>query len=91
MNIVSYANNKCPLADIRTVGALIRRASEEGWRETAFIGKCGDGPDSALYFISYEHVTLASEPYHTWSSMHCSLRIDRFVDVEITVVEKHGC
>ena len=57
--------------------------------ETAFIGKCGYGPENALYLISYGHIVLASNPLHqTWSSYGCIVVVERYVDIEINVMEK---
>ena len=55
--------------------------------ETAFIGKVGNGPPHSLYLIVYGGIVLASNPQKIWSAVQ-TLIVDRFVDLEIFVVEK---
>jgi hypothetical protein len=62
--------------------------SGEYKNETAFIGKCGDGLDNALYLLCYGTIVEAKNPRYTWDSDDCSVEIHRFVDVDITVREK---
>jgi hypothetical protein len=55
---------------------------------TAFIGQCGNGDKNTLYLIIYTGVVLASNPFHLWESKGCDCYVDRFVDVEITAIER---
>jgi len=56
--------------------------------ETAFIGKCGNGPDHALYMICDDIIFEASNPTSFWSSPNCSVIVNRYVDLDIDVREK---
>lgn len=57
--------------------------------ETAFIGKCGDGPDNHLYLIvSDDMIVLAEHPHRVWIIPGCSVGVSYFVDIEITTVRK---
>ena len=55
--------------------------------ETAFIGKVGHAEEDALYLINYEGVVNALFPNQTWKGSP-SVRIKRFVDIEIHIKEK---
>ena len=55
---------------------------------TAFVGTCGNGPKNSLYLITYDSIFLADDPYQSWSSKGCTVFIDEFVDIEITIKEK---
>lgn len=69
----------------RTTISRIRESNNE----TAFIGKCGSGPENELYLINYGSIFLASDPRKKqWSSPNCEVYVDRYVDVEIKIVEK---
>lgn len=71
---------------VRTTIGQIRELNNE----TAFIGKCGSGPENELYLITYGSIFLASDPRKKqWSSLNCEVYVDRYVDVEIKIVEKH--
>ena len=54
---------------------------------TAFIGKCGNGPENSLYLITYDNIFLANDPRQSWSGRSCTVKVDTFVDVEITIKE----
>ena len=56
-------------------------------KETAFIGECGSGPPDSLYLISFGTIILASNPKITWSN-NPDIFINRFVDIEISIIEK---
>jgi len=56
--------------------------------ETAFIGKCGIGPEHSLYLIVYGKIVLAGNPMKTWDGNHCSVTIDRYVNIEIKEISK---
>lgn len=55
--------------------------------ETAFIGKCGDGPENSLYLINYKSICLASNPVRTWTHERCRVWIKEFVDIKITITK----
>ena len=55
---------------------------------TAFVGACGNGPENSLYLITYDNIFLAGDPRHSWSGRGCTVRVDTFVDIEITIKEK---
>jgi len=58
-------------------------------KETAFIGQCGCGPEHELYLIGYECIIEAFNPQkRTWKDLDCNVTVDRFVDIEIVVIEK---
>lgn len=59
-----------------------------GGVETAFIGRCGCGPRNELYLITYDKIIKADEPKHSWESEGCSVYINQFVNIHITVQEK---
>ncbi len=56
--------------------------------KSAFIGTCGAGEDDTLYLVTYECISVAGEPGTTWKAMGCSVEVIRFVDVNISVVER---
>lgn len=53
--------------------------------QTAFIGKCGFGPEHELYLITYDGIVLATDPQRAWSYGGCSVVVEQFVDIEITI------
>ncbi len=55
---------------------------------TAFIGKCGAGDDEELYLVTYDCIVKAKEPKVTWAYKGCEVKVTRFVDVNIIVVER---
>jgi len=58
-------------------------------KETAFIGQCGCGPEHELYLIGYECIIEAFNPQkRTRKDLDCNVTVDRFVDIEIEVIEK---
>jgi len=61
---------------------------ECGGTETAFIGCCGAGPEHSLYNITCDRIFLADNPKEAWTHEGCPVIIDRFVDIEIEVIEK---
>ena len=54
---------------------------------TAFIGNCGIETDR-LFLINYDCITVAENPDQTWSCGSCEVKVVRFVDVSISVVER---
>ena len=56
--------------------------------ETAFIGRCGNGPKNSLYLIAYEGIFLADDPIKYWSGKNVTVDVVAFVDVEITIKER---
>ena len=56
--------------------------------KSAFIGTCGCGDDETLYLITYECISQASNPRSTWDALSCSVEVIRFVDVNISIVER---
>ena len=56
--------------------------------ETAFVGCCGSGPTKSLYLIAYEGIFLADDPMKYWSGKNVTVRVDTFVDIEITIKER---
>lgn len=56
--------------------------------ETAFVGKCGCGPEHSLYLITYGRIVLAENPNTTWDQSNCLVYIERYVNVEIKEVPK---
>ncbi|KKN66051.1 hypothetical protein LCGC14_0475290 [marine sediment metagenome] len=59
------------------LGSIVKRG------ETAFVGRCGDEEEDALYFISYNCITSAERPRNTWHDPRCPVIVNRFVNVEI--------
>ena len=57
-----------------------------GRNKTAFIGRCGNGPDNSLYLIFYSRIVLAEDPGRVWENHDCPVDVDRFVDIEIAIV-----
>ncbi len=55
--------------------------------KTAFIGSCGAGEET-LYLVTYECVSIARCPQSTWESSICTVEVIRFVDVNISIVER---
>lgn len=62
--------------------------TDNGKSETAFIGRCGNGPENSLYLITYSSVVLATNPQRDWCDDYCQIVINRFVDIVITIKEK---
>ena len=56
--------------------------------KSAFIGTAGTGDDETLYLVTYDCVSQANSPCHTWSALGCSVKVIRFVDVNISIVER---
>lgn len=56
--------------------------------KSAFIGMCGTGDDDTLYLVTYLGISQASAPGSTWKTKGCSVKVIRFVDVNISVVER---
>jgi len=50
---------------------------------TAFVGRCGNGPEDTLYLISHRKIIQADAPNRCWSCNECDVVVDRYVDVEI--------
>ncbi len=67
------------------LGDLIGDNFDSG--KTAFIGSCGAGEET-LYLITYECVSMARCPQSTWEMSECDVRVIRFVDVNISIVER---
>lgn len=67
-----------------TLGQIVLRNNPKG--PTAFIGRCGKGPDNELYLVTYDTIFLATNPFSAWDTPVCSVYINKFVDIEITVV-----
>ena len=63
---------------------------ENGGTETAFIGCCGFGPDKSLYIITNNQIVLAKDSEEVWYGGSCDVTVDRFVDIEISVIEKEA-
>ena len=59
-----------------------------GSRRTAFIGHCGAGEEESLYLVTYKCISYASAPWLTWNGPNCDVKVIRFVDVNISVVER---
>ena len=54
---------------------------------TAFIGKMR-GYHTGLYLIHFEGIIKAEEPNQTWELTGATVLVDRFVDVNISIVER---
>ena len=57
-------------------------------RKTAFVGHCGSGEEESLYLVTYNCISYASNPRLTWNGPNCGVKVIRFVDVNISVVER---
>ncbi len=57
-------------------------------RKTAFIGHCGAGEEESLYLVTYDCISYASTPQLTWNGANCDVAVIRFVDVNISVIER---
>ena len=56
--------------------------------EQAFIGKVGEGPDNAVYIISYlSAIPLCSLGGGGFSGQSCPIKVYYFVDLKITAVK----
>jgi len=57
--------------------------------KNVFIGKCGVGPASALYLVTYNSIILLNNPKLLWpialNDETKVVKIDRWVDITITV------
>jgi len=62
-----------------SVLSLVR---DKKYKETAFIGRAGDGPTNELYLIGSGCVSLARTPSMSWSGA-ASVQVDKFVDLDI--------
>ncbi len=56
--------------------------------KSAFIGECGLEDKNTLYLVTYACVSIAGKPDISWSHNRCDIRVIRFVDVNISVVER---
>ncbi len=54
---------------------------------SAFIGTVGVG-EQGLYLVTYHGISKADDPSLTWDMTSTDVEVDRFVDVNITVVER---
>ncbi len=54
---------------------------------SAFVGTVGSG-DWGLYLITYQGISKADDPSITFKHPEARIKVDRFVDVNITVVER---
>ncbi len=54
---------------------------------SAFIGTVGSG-EWGLYLITWQGVSKANDPSITFKHPEARIEVDRFVDVNITVVER---
>jgi len=82
MNYVIMPSNKITTKEFKLKDLTL----ENKGTQTAFIGRCGLGPDRSLYLVTYNRIILANDPDRSWSSPNCSVLVDRFVDVEIKVL-----
>lgn len=71
-----------------SLSKLIGRSQK---KETAFIGKCGNGPENSLYLINYECICLASNPLRdSWNTDICPVLVKEFVDIKITITKQEA-
>ncbi len=68
------------------VGDLIENNFDD--EKSAFIGTAGTGDNETLYLVTYECVSQANSPCHTWSTPGCNVEVIRFVDVNISIVKR---
>ncbi len=54
---------------------------------SAFIGVVALG-NPGLYLITYQGVSKANDPSSTWARSSVRVEVDRFVDINITIVER---
>ncbi len=54
---------------------------------SAFIGTVAHG-NRGLYLITYHGVSKANDPSSTWCHPKVSIEVDRFIDINITIVER---
>ena len=64
-------------------GVTRKRLIEEG--KTAFIGRRMGLDETQIFLVTYSCIVLASDPSQTWRDL-VELFVDRWVDVEISVV-----
>ncbi len=57
-------------------------------KRSAFIGTAGFG-DFGLYLVTYQGITKAGNANETYNGRGCDITIDRFVDVNISIVERN--
>ena len=69
------------------VGDLIGVNFDPG--KTAFIGRCEEGEEGSLYLVTYTCISLAGKPMSTWMEVNSAIEVIRFVDVNISVVERN--
>ena len=81
-SVVTNGRNPPTTYGLKTLTSLCKQG-----KETAFIGCVGFGPKHSLYLIAYNGIVLAGSPDTTWTGSP-AITVDRFVDVEITVIEK---
>ena len=54
---------------------------------SAFVGNVGTGK-FGLYLVTYMRVVEANDPSNTYQGEFCHISVDRFVDVDISIVER---
>ena len=54
---------------------------------SAFVGTVANGIQG-LYLITYQGISSAANPIATYRVENVSIEVDRFVDVNITIVER---
>lgn len=54
---------------------------------TAFIGSLYEQEESKLFLITYSAIVMAEEPRKTWSEENCTFFVERFVDLNISIIE----
>ncbi len=78
--IVNYPANT--IAKRHCLRNIIPRCKNENIKPTVefpclcFIGKCGDGPEGELYWVTFSGIILASNPRKTWTGPSCTVIID---------------
>ncbi len=55
--------------------------------KSAFIGTIGDRKN-ILFLVNYDCILVADEPNATWDCKGCDVEVIRFVDVDITIIER---
>lgn len=83
MNIVANDRKKPPLE--MKLSELCGDNFDNG--RSAFLGTPGFG-QYGLWLVSFNGLVLARDPSATHTSPNCTVSIDRFVDVNISIVER---
>ena len=82
MNIVKKENGALEVLELKLEDLCFINFDDT---KTAFIGRCHNGPENALYLVAYDVIALAEDPSKTWGCKTYPVYVYKFVDIEIKV------